>query len=262
MTQVAQQQGEFALYYDRLIFGSLMRDAYGGAAYYNVGDWSGGSRDLHQACEALMDRVLALLPPSAAGQGSRLLDVGCGLGAGTRRLADRFPDAGVVAINISPRQASHAQGLVPRADLLAMDATRLAFRDASFDGIQSIEAAFHFAPRGRFFEEARRVLRPGGSLVLTDMLVHTDEWVGAQTIPAGNNLPDLDAYGALCRSSGLEVDRLDDISAESWDPYVVHLGEWAAGPSCPDDGRAAMAGLSRHLADVPVTYLLARLRRP
>lgn len=43
------------------------------------------------------------------------------------------------------------------------------FGPAAFDGLISVEAAFHFPSRRRFFEEAHRVLRPGGVLTMSDI---------------------------------------------------------------------------------------------
>src|SRR5918994_1254316 len=48
------------------------------------------------------------------------------------------------------------------------DAARMPLRDECFDGVISVEAAFHFASRRRFFAEAIRVLRPGGVLSMSD----------------------------------------------------------------------------------------------
>jgi SAM-dependent methyltransferase len=45
----------------------------------------------------------------------------------------------------------------------------LPFADASFAGVISVEAAFHFTSRARFFAETLRVLRPGGVLTMSDI---------------------------------------------------------------------------------------------
>jgi ubiquinone/menaquinone biosynthesis C-methylase UbiE len=51
-----------------------------------------------------------------------------------------------------------------------MDATHLAFADRVFEQILCVESAFHFQTRAQFFAEAYRVLKPGGAVVLWDML--------------------------------------------------------------------------------------------
>lgn len=255
MTSPGNERG-FALYYDQLIFSPLLRRLYGEAPYYNVGDWSRGAANQTQACEHLMDRLLSLLPRPQ----SRILDVGCGLGAGTRRLALGCPEAEVMGINLSDRQIEFASRYCPEARFRQMNATRLELADASCTGILSVEAAFHFSPRLRFLQEAWRVLQPGGCLVLTDMLVHTEHWIGAETIPVDNALGGLDDYRWQCEEVGFVADVLTDVTTVTWDGFHTHMSRWTAAGAEPAE-LAALHGLAEHLAGVPVTYLLARLRK-
>lgn len=98
-----------------------------------------------------------------------VLDVGCGTGAlldELRRLdAGRFR----VGVDLSPRMLSEAvrktKGEVPVSAALA---EALPFGDSTFDVVVSCNAFHFFVDPRSFLAEARRVLRPGGRLVVTD----------------------------------------------------------------------------------------------
>ena len=116
-----------------------------------------------QAAQAeLTRRVLALaeIRPSA-----RVLDVACGLGG---LLAGLGKGLDLLGLNLDPRQLALCRGVPAR--FVAADACALPFPDASFDAVFCVEAMFHFKSRSVFLAEAARVLRPGGVIVLTDIL--------------------------------------------------------------------------------------------
>ena len=136
------------------------------------GQSDGSISDFAAAAERLSQEVI-----TAAGvcAGERVLDVGCGFGGTLAELNQRFAGMHLFGLNIDVRQLSYADGeLLPlsnnRVNLVGGDACRLPFLDASFDVVLCVEAVFHFAGRDRFFAEVRRVLRPGGRLVLTDFV--------------------------------------------------------------------------------------------
>src|SRR5439155_10489956 len=110
---------------------------------------------------------------AAAGvrDGQRVLDAGCGFGGTLADLHERLPGVDLVGLNIDARQLGQAREQLPtRVRLVAGDACRLPFADASFDRVLCVEAIFHFAGRDLFLAEVRRVLRPGGRLVLSDFV--------------------------------------------------------------------------------------------
>jgi SAM-dependent methyltransferase len=101
--------------------------------------------------------------------GERLLDVGCGTGLLLARLIGRSPFRELTGVDLSPGMVARARGRLPASvRLLVGDAETLPFPAGSFDVIVSV-SSFHYWPSpARGLEELRRVLRPGGHLILTD----------------------------------------------------------------------------------------------
>ncbi|MEW6218664.1 MAG: methyltransferase domain-containing protein [Thermodesulfobacteriota bacterium] len=202
-----------AAHYDATMYQPVFLDYFGGSQFANFGYWDREDLTQKEACQALMDRLFDLYaghPPA------RALDVACGKGASTRALADRFPAAQVHGVNISVKQLATATTVAPGCGLAAMDAVALGFAGASFDLVVAVEAAFHFQTRERFFREAWRVLAPGGTLLLTDILMNRE---AESTLPfrsAANFLPDPAAYQALLARTGFgRIDVLDR-TRECW----------------------------------------------
>jgi len=105
------------------------------------------------------------LPP-----GSRVLDVGCGIGGSARILARDYGFE-VLGISISPGQIERARQLTPAGlpcRFAVMDALALELADASFDAVWTVEAGPHMPDKQRFADELLRVLKPGGLLAVAD----------------------------------------------------------------------------------------------
>lgn len=112
-----------------------------------------------------IERTLAHLNPRT---GQRVLDVGCGTGQLLGEVAARWPGTVLVGVDPSPRMLALAKSRVPAAHLVRGTAEALPAESASVDWLVTT-SAFHYV-RDPFVarREFRRVLRPGGTLVLTD----------------------------------------------------------------------------------------------
>jgi 2-polyprenyl-3-methyl-5-hydroxy-6-metoxy-1,4-benzoquinol methylase len=129
---------------------------------YHEGLWQGVPEGLDPSDFALRRRFL--LERVQAGQ--HVLDVGCGEG----RFAAELAGAGaqVVGIDVAEEPLRRARVRTPELDLrLVPDSGPWSLPDASFDVVWAGEVIEHVADTSAWLSEVRRVLRSGGSLVLS-----------------------------------------------------------------------------------------------
>ncbi len=96
--------------------------------------------------------------------GAEVLEIGCGTGAHLRALAERY---GCTVTGVDPSRAMLAEAAhrLPATALHEGVAERLPFADETFDAAFMVRVV-HLVDRPRAFAEARRVLRPGGRLLV------------------------------------------------------------------------------------------------
>lgn len=137
--------------------------------WLNLGLWEGDGSDPQEgpiAVRRLVERLARDLPKAGD-----ILDVGNGLGVQDPLIASVSGARSLTALNITRSQLVAGRDALAeaRAHGVNADATRMPFPGACFDGLISVEAAFHFSSRRRFFEESFRVLRPGGVISISDI---------------------------------------------------------------------------------------------
>ena len=106
---------------------------------------------------------------------SRVLDIGSGLGGPARTLAEEY-GCHVTGIDLTQAFCDAAEvlsdwvNLGNRVAFQQGDATELPFADNQFDAAMTIHVAMNIPAKDRMYEQARRVLKPGGVFAVYDVL--------------------------------------------------------------------------------------------
>ncbi|MEI8138285.1 MAG: bifunctional demethylmenaquinone methyltransferase/2-methoxy-6-polyprenyl-1,4-benzoquinol methylase UbiE [bacterium] len=121
-------------------------------------------------------RAIETLNSKGFARGDRdFLDIGCGTGDVAIAVLKKDPTARITGIDLSAPmieiadRKTRAAGLQSRATYQTGDATALAFGDNSFDSIVSAFCLRNIEDRAKAFQEMRRVLRPGGTVVILEL---------------------------------------------------------------------------------------------
>ena len=145
--------------------------------------------------------------------GTRLLEVGCGVGAVLAVLGQEFPGIRLTGVDIEPKQLHFARGHLERAGveatLLQADALALPFADESFDHVWMMWFLEHVAYPAAALREARRILVPGGAITAIE--------VDYSTCRAAPSTP---AIEALIRAM------VQGMAASGWSDAGTRLPGW------------------------------------
>lgn len=198
----------------------------------HVGVWLGeeDGSSLTEAQDRLTDMFIER---TGVGPGDRVLDVGCGTGKPAVRLAERT-GCGVTGITVSRWQVEAAdayareRSLEDRVCFRLADAMDLPFGSGSFDAVWALESILHMPDRSRVLREIARVLKPGGPLVLADVVNEAPltEEERALFYPAlgVSSLIRIADYPEVLRKAGLEVLEVLDLSRHI-EPTIAHTLE-------------------------------------
>ncbi len=170
----------------------------------------------------IFDHLIAL---SGTRHGDRLLDVGCGTGYLARRAARAVGPAGhVVGVDPSAASVAYAGHDAPsNVSFHVAGAEAIPESDASFDVVISTLAIHHIPPPQRpvALREMRRVLRPGGHLLIADFRPPSckiaNHLIGALTGHAMQHNP-IDQLPDLITDAGFTVTGRGD--RKPWLAYV------------------------------------------
>jgi microcystin synthetase protein McyJ len=248
--------------------------------WLNLGYWK-VARTYPDACVAMVELLgtRAGLQPSDG-----VLDVGVGFAEQDFVLLDRFKVSHITGIDITPvhvdkgRERVARRGLVKQIDIRLGSATAMDFPDASFEKVLALECAFHFDTRDQFMREAFRVLKPGGTIVLADMLPNRSKKPGLTTlfgrkygyIPVANYY-DREEYPRRLAAAGFGDVLVESIREDVFPAMAKYVRQRVEGKKKMDevvvevteDDRAQCHGVSQWervsgIAD----YVIASARKP
>ena len=173
---------------------------------------------------AIMAEAVSLSPQI------RVLDLGCGYGSTARYLAANY-GCRVTGTNISEKELQLARARSREAGLDALlsfeygDFHRLHYPDDSYDVVWSQEAFLHAADKNAVLSECRRVLKPDGVLIFTDILVRRDT-PDADRARIYDRVKSPDMWDLADYRNALAALNLTVTREEDWSQYVAPSYAW------------------------------------
>ena len=148
-----------------------------------------------------------------------LLDVGCGTGPMIELLTEEYPDRHYVGMDLTPKMIEVANAKkLKNAEFITGDSEDMPFEDESFDVLICANSFHHYPDPQKFFREVKRVLRPGGFLVLRDYtsypfviwLMNHTEMPLANLIGHGDvKAHTIDEVKEFCKNAGLKINKIE-----------------------------------------------------
>ncbi|MGI0037523.1 MAG: methyltransferase domain-containing protein [Nitrososphaera sp.] len=166
----------------------------------------------------------------------KLIDLGSGLGAPAKYWMSKYDPLQVVCVNINRQQLleSIKDGGNSRTIQSSINATSvtLPFPAGTADRIAALESAQHFRPLTEFIRECRRVLAPGGIIVLaipvTSLPLHGISKLfklGILSFTWSSEHYSKDQVASTLLSNGFKIDDLQRIGHEVYEPLTSYYVE-------------------------------------
>lgn len=222
-----EQKAAIKKFYDRL--SPHFRELWG--PHLHDGFYVTGEETRERAQEQLVEYLAKI---AGIPRGSRVLDIGCGMGATSVWLAENLGCL-PTGITLSSQQVEMARQLAldkgVEAEFMVMDAENIEL-ERTFDALWMVGVLGHLPNQERFLRQASRLLKSGGRFLLADWTISegvSDRQYSAVVEPVikGMLMPTIVSasdYASYLEESGFRVLQREDITEETrktWDQSLT-----------------------------------------
>lgn len=221
LTSTEQKAGD---YYNDQDVNTFYRTVWGGEEIH-MGIYQRPDDEIATASRRTVDRMMDCIAHLATG--GKIIDLGSGYGGPARQLVRRF-GCTVDCVCISSthnsinRKQTEAAGLTDFVHISENSFEDVPFSDATFDVVWSQEAFIHGGRREQAIAEAARLLKPGGELIMTDIMrgeeTSNDELREVLERLRVTTVATPTFYQKAAKDVGLETISWEDLS----DHFMVH----------------------------------------
>jgi ubiquinone/menaquinone biosynthesis C-methylase UbiE len=141
------------------------------------------------------------LARKAALEGKDVLEVGSGRGGGANHVASKFKPASYVGMDLAQSAVDLANSIHNQSNLkfIQGSAESIPLSNASIDVVLNVESCHSYGSVPKFLSEVKRVLKPGGYLLLVDFRNE-------------KNVENMDTLKKQLRDTGMQVVEEEDIT--------------------------------------------------
>jgi len=192
--------------------------------------------EFHIGGRAATEYAVAKMQP---GPGDKVLDIGCGIGGAARFIASSV-GCQVTGLDLTPefievaKDLTHRVRLDDRLTFETASATAMPFADSTFDAAITLHVAMNIADRESLYAEAARVIKPGGTLCIYDVMKNNGDeldfpvpWARTKST---SHLTTPEQMRRLLHGAGFAVRETDDRTDFAIGFFQQALANQAGGP--------------------------------
>ena len=221
--EVNTKEGDYSISGEKYFYENMIVQFYGGTGFRAFGYWDRGITTAKEACQNLMEEILSYIPEKKG----RILDLACTNGANTEFLLKYYPSEAVTGVCFGKDEFNKAKNNAPGVKFLQAIIPNLREPDGSFDTIINVES-LSSCPLGiQWLEEAIRTLKPGGYLLLAEVLSLSPNspWRkknGYRAVPVTT----AEEFNDLLCGLGLKEVKIYDATSFSWEPFHKNISSF------------------------------------